>query len=98
METKVEVLEGDRAKVTVTIDEATIAKRIKSQYKKVANQYTIPGFRRGKAPRPVIDSALGKDYVRAVVTDEIVNESYPLAIDEAGIFPVGQPDFKEEEG
>ena len=97
METKVEVLEGDRAKVTVTIDKATIAKRIKSQYKKVANQYTIPGFRRGKAPRPVIDSALGKDYVRAVVTDEVVNESYPLAIDEAGIFPVGQPDFKEED-
>lgn len=96
METKVEVLEGDRAKVTVTIDEKTIADRIKKQYKQVANQYNIPGFRRGKAPRPVIDSALGKDYVRAVVTDELVNESYPLAIDQTGIFPVGQPDFDEE--
>ena len=96
METKVEVLEGDRAKVTVTVDEKTIAARIKKQYKQVANQYTIPGFRRGKAPRPVIDSALGKDYVRAVVTDEIVNELYPLAIDETGLFPVGQPDFDEE--
>ena len=96
METKLEVLEGNRAKVTVTIDEKTIAERIKKQYKQVANQYTIPGFRRGKAPRPVIDNALGKDYVRAVVTDDLVNESYPEAIEDTGIFPVGQPDFDEE--
>ncbi|MBQ9004564.1 MAG: trigger factor [Eggerthellaceae bacterium] len=96
METKLEVLEGNRAKVTVTIDEKTIADRIKKQYKQVANQYTIPGFRRGKAPRPVIDNALGKDYVRAVVTDDLVNESYPEAIEDTGIFPVGQPDFDEE--
>ena len=96
METKLEVLEGNRAKVTVTIDEKTIADRIKKQYKQVANQYTIPGFRRGKAPRPVIDNALGKDYVRAVVTDDLVNETYPEAIEDTGIFPVGQPDFDEE--
>ena len=96
METKVEVLEGDRAKVTVTIDADEITSRVKKQYKQVANQYTIPGFRKGKAPRPVIDGVLGKDYVRAIVTDSVVNESYPVAIDESGIFPVGQPDFDEE--
>ena len=97
MDTKVELLEGNRAKVTVTIDKKDIIDRIKKQYKQAANQYTIPGFRKGKAPRPVIDSALGKDYIRAVVTDAIVNENYPAAIDESGIFPVGQPEFGEEE-
>ena len=96
METKVEVLEGNRVQVTVTIDEKTITDRIKKQYKQVANQYTIPGFRRGKAPRPVIDSALGKDYVRAVVTDDVVNEAYPEAVDATGIYPVGKPEFGEE--
>ncbi len=97
METKVEQLEGNRVKVTVTIDDKTITERIKKQYKQVATQYTIPGFRKGKAPRPVIDSALGKDYVRAVVTDNIVNESYPVAVDQTGIYPVGKPDFAEED-
>ena len=96
METKVELLEGNRAKVTVTIDEKTVTDRIKKKYKEVARQYTIPGFRKGKAPRPVIDSALGKDYVRAVVTDDVVNESYPFVIDEVGIYPIGKPDFAEE--
>ena len=97
METKVELLEGNRAKLIVTIDEKTVIDRIKKQYKQVANQYTIPGFRKGKAPRPVIDSALGKDYVRATVTDALVNECFPLAIDESGVYPVGQPDFGEGE-
>ncbi|MBQ9042910.1 MAG: trigger factor [Eggerthellaceae bacterium] len=97
METKVELLEGDRAKISVTVDADVVTDRIKKQYKQAANQYNIPGFRKGKAPRPVIDSALGKDYIRAVVTDNIVNENYPMAIDESGIFPVGQADFGEEE-
>ena len=96
METKVEVLEGNRAKVTVTLDESVVTARVKKQYKELANKYTFPGFRKGKAPRPVIDSALGKDAARAMVTDDLVNENYPLAIDESGLYPVGQPDFGEE--
>ena len=96
METSVELLEGNRAKVTVTIDRATIIDRVKKQYKQLANRYNFPGFRKGKAPRPVIDSALGKNAAVAVVTDEIVNETYPLAIDELLIYPVGQPDFPED--
>ena len=96
METNVEVLEGNRAKITVAIDEKVVTDRVKKQYKKFATQYNFPGFRRGKAPRPVIDSMLGKDAARASVTDELVNETYPLAIDESGLYPIGQPDFGEE--
>ena len=57
MDIKVEALEGNRAKVTVTVDENVITDRVKKQYKDFANRYNFPGFRRGKAPRPVIDSA-----------------------------------------
>ena len=96
METNVEVLEGNRAKVTVTIDEKVVTDRVKKQYKEFANSYNFPGFRRGKAPRPVIDSLLGKDAAVAMVTDALVNETYPLALDESGLYPVGQPDFDEE--
>ena len=73
METKVEVLEGNRAKLTVTIDEQVVTDRVKKQYKEFANNYNFPGFRRGKAPRPVIDSMLGKDAAVAMVTDALVN-------------------------
>ena len=82
METKVEALEDNRTKVTVTVDAADIDARIKKTYKDFANKYNFPGFRKGKAPRPIIDNALGKDAVRAAVTDEAVNSSVPLALDD----------------
>lgn len=97
METKVEVLEGNRAKLTVTIDEQVVTDRIKKQYKEFANNYNFPGFRKGKAPRPVIDGLLGKDAAAAMVTDALVNETFPLAVDESGLYPVGEPNFGEDE-
>lgn len=59
VETKVEALEDNRTKVTVTVDAADIDARIKKTYKDFANKYNFPGFRKGKAPRPIIDNALG---------------------------------------
>ena len=98
METQAEVLEGNRAKVTVTIDADTVSSRIKSQYKQFASQYRIPGFRKGKAPRQVIDNFLGKEAVVATVTDAVVNDTCMQAVDKCGLYPLGQPDFTEELG
>ena len=63
VETKVESLEGNKVKVTVTVDAADIDGRIKKTYKDFARKYNFPGFRKGKAPRPVIDNALGAEAV-----------------------------------
>ncbi|WP_241159236.1 trigger factor [Adlercreutzia sp. ZJ141] len=97
METKVEAMEGNRAKVTVTIEAADVDAGIKKTYKEFANRYNFPGFRKGRAPRPVIDNMLGKDAVRAAVTDELVNTNYPLAIDASGLYPMGQPAVNADE-
>lgn len=93
METTVEALQDNRVKVTATVDAKEIDARIRSTYKDFANKYSFPGFRKGKAPRPVIDNALGAEAVRATVTDEVVNEQYPLAIDAEDLYPTGQPEF-----
>lgn len=95
MDTKIEALEDNRVKVAVTIDAKEIDSRIKKTYKDFAYKYNFPGFRRGKAPRPVIDNALGAEAVRATVTDEVVNDNCPLAIDESGLYPVGKPSFED---
>ena len=49
-------------------------------------------------PRPVIDSNLGKDAVRSTVTDELLNESFPLAVDENDLNMISQPKFGDVEG
>lgn len=95
MKTNVEVLETGSVKLTVTVEAAEIDARIKETYQDFAKKYKFPGFRPGKAPRQVIDNALGKEAARAVVTDNVVNELYPLAVDESGIFPVAQPEFDQ---
>ncbi len=96
METSAEVLEGNRAKVTVTVDASTVSSRIKGQYKKYANQYNFPGFRKGKAPRPVIDNALGKEAVPATVTDDVINSTLARAIDQNDLYPVGDPKVDDD--
>ena len=95
METKVEALEDNKVKVEVVVDAADISSRVKDTYKDFANRYNFPGFRKGHAPRPIIDNALGKDAVVATVTDDVVNSCYPLAIDQCELYPVGQPEFED---
>ncbi|MBO4364993.1 MAG: trigger factor [Eggerthellaceae bacterium] len=94
METTVEILEGNQKKVTVTVDAKEVDNRIRKQYKDFAYQYNFPGFRKGKAPRPVIDNTLGKQAVVATVTDDIVNGLYPLAMDELDLIAMGQPEIE----
>ena len=95
METKVEALENNSVKMTVTIESADIDSRIKKTYKDFAYKYNFPGFRRGKAPRPIIDNALGAEAVRATVTDAVVNENAPLAVDASGYYPVSKLDYED---
>ncbi len=93
METKVEVLEGNKVKVTVTVDAAAVDARIKKTYKDFAQKYNFPGFRKGKAPRPVIDNALGAEYVLATVSEDVINTAYPQSVEAEKLFPVGNPEF-----
>ena len=95
MKTKVEVLESGATKLTVTIEAADINARITKTYKDFGKKYKFSGFRPGHVPRPVIDSHLGKDAVRAQVTDELLNESFPLAIDQCDLNPITQAKFND---
>lgn len=83
--------------ITVKFSANEIAQAIDKKYKKISREYKFPGFRPGHVPRPVVDNLFGKDGVKAQVTDELVNSSTPLAIDDANIFPCGQADFGEKE-
>lgn len=97
METNKEVLEGNRVKVTVTVGAEEADKRINQTYRDFAGRYNFPGFRKGKAPRKVIDNALGAEAVAATVSEQLVNEGYPFAVEAEKLFPMGQPTFSADE-
>lgn len=95
MKTEVKSVEENRALIAVTVEAKEIDERIAKAYKECARKYNFPGFRKGKAPRPVIDNTLGREYILASVTDDVMNEMYPLAIDESGLIPVASPKIDE---
>lgn len=95
METKVEALEGNKAQLTITVPAADVDALVKKTYKDFAHKYNFPGFRKGKAPRKVVDNLLGADYVLATVTEELVNTFYVKAVDAEQLSVVGSPEFAE---
>ena len=92
MNTKVEALEDNQVKIFFEIEAQDVDARIKRTYKEFAKKYKFPGFRPGKAPRPIIDNMMGADAVRATVTEDLVNDVYPKALDENNLVPL----FKAE--
>ena len=95
MKTNVEVLESGATKLTVTVEASEISARIKKLYKEYGTKYRFPGFRPGHVPRQIIDNAMGKEAVRAQVTDDVLNETYPLAVDAEDLNIIAQPKFEQ---
>ena len=96
MNINVEALENNQVKLIFEVDAADVDARIKRTYRRVAKRYSFPGFRPGKAPRPVIDNIMGADSVRTTVTEDLVNEVYPQALEENNLVPLQRPNYEYE--
>ena len=86
----------NKLEATLTVAAADVDAAIKKAYRDIANKYRFQGFRKGKAPRPVIDGLVGKDNVLAEASEDVLNEATPLMLDELDIVPVGQPTYGDE--
>ena len=90
---KVEQREDKRMYLEIEIDSAEFEKAMDRSYKKNVKQINIPGFRKGKAPRKIIE----KYYTEAIFYDDAINfvcpEAYDEAIKEADIDPVDMPEI-----
>ena len=80
---------------TVTIPAADVDAAIKKAYKDTAKKYRFPGFRAGKAPRPVIDSALGAEATLAQATNDLIAANEPAVLNELDIVPTKSGDYKD---
>ncbi len=88
--------QSDQVVAKVTVPAADVDKAIAQTYKDIARKYAFQGFRRGHAPRPVIDGLVGRKAVLAQATSDVINDLTPLMIEELDIVPVDRPDFGEE--
>lgn len=90
-------LEGDQVRLDVTVDKEDVEDYIDQAYRQVNKEYRIPGFRPGKAPRKVLDNAIGKNVIFAEATDFLLNASYPKAIEDSALDVLGDPDIQTDE-
>ena len=82
MSLQVEKLEKNMAKLTIEVDAAELDKAIESAYQKNKGKISIPGFRKGKAPRKMIEQMYGKEVFYEDAANEIIPDAYEKAVDE----------------
>ena len=92
MKTSVDKLSDTRVKLTVNVPFSELDKEIDAAYKAIAQQVTIPGFRKGKAPRQLIDARFGRGPVLEQVVNDMLPVKYEEAMKENDINPIGQPE------
>src|SRR5680860_827482 len=66
-------------------------------YRKVARDIQMPGFRKGKAPRNVIERFYGRDVFLREAADEVMDKLYRQALEQESIVPVGEPSVEINE-
>ncbi len=89
--------ENNEAKLTLEFEAAEFDKAVNDVFKKERKNFSIPGFRKGKAPRQIIEAHYGEGIFFQDAIDQLFREEYPKALDELDLEVIDSPkvDFSE---
>jgi trigger factor len=97
MQTTVENTDKHTVRLTIEVPADQVDKDLDTTYRSIAREVKIPGFRPGKAPKPIIDAQVGRD----VVLEEFVHQSVPSyfreAVTDEDLAPIGDPEVDVEQ-
>ena len=91
MSVQVENLEKNMVKLTIEVPAEELEKAIDAAYKKQKNQISIPGFRKGKVPRAMVEKMYGAGVFYEDAANTLMQQNYPSAVDESGVDIVSRP-------
>ena len=94
MSVTVETLEKNMAKLTITVSAEEIEKAMQAVYQKNRSRYSVPGFRKGKVSRSVLERMYGKGLFYEDAVNSVMPEAYASAVEESGLDVVSEPDIK----
>ena len=87
-----EKLEKSMVELQFSIDADTFKNAVAAAFKRESKKYNVPGFRKGKAPRAMIEKMYGADIFHYDAINDLFPEAYEAAVKEAKIEVVGRPD------
>lgn len=89
--------EGNVVTLKITVDYDKFNGAVEKAYKKTRGRYNIPGFRKGKAPRKIIEMNYGEGIFYGDAIDALFPEVFVPAVEETGILPIGAPSIDVDE-
>ncbi len=81
----------------IEIDQQRVNKGLERAARKLSQQYTIPGFRPGKAPRFIVENYLGRARIMEEASDDLINKAFQEAIKQENLTPVGKANLESVE-
>ncbi|MBR5474043.1 MAG: trigger factor [Lachnospiraceae bacterium] len=97
MSVQVEKLEKNMAKLTIEVPAETFKKAIESVYNKRKNSFNVPGFRKGKVPRKMIEKMYGAGVFYQEAYEMVADAAYETAVIESGLEVVSEPSVVVEQ-
>ena len=91
MSVKVETLEKNMAKLTVEVSAEEFEKALQAAYNKNKSKISVPGFRKGKVPRQMVEKLYGPGFFYEDAANALIPEAYAKAADESGLEIVSRP-------
>ncbi|WP_062047897.1 trigger factor [Bacillus sp. JCM 19034] len=96
MTAKWEKLEGNEGVLTVEVEADKVNTALDQAFKKVVKKVNLPGFRKGKVPRPIFEKQFGVESLYQDALDILLPGEYAQAVEETGIQPVDRPEIDIE--
>jgi len=93
VEARLEKIESGEAYIEIVVDVERLEEGLQVAYRKVVKQVSIPGFRKGRVPRELLESHFGKEILYQDALEAIIPDAYEFALAELDIAPIAQPDF-----
>lgn len=97
MKVNVEKIENNVATLKIEVEAGEFEKAIEQSYRKNVRRFNIPGFRRGKAPRSLIERYYGVEVFYEDAAEIVLSEAYEKAVEENNLEPVDHPHFDIDE-
>ncbi|GAW93304.1 trigger factor [Calderihabitans maritimus] len=91
MKSKLEKIEKNRALMEVEVEPEELDKALWQAYRKVVKKVNIPGFRKGKAPRRLVENYVGKETLLQEALEIVIPQAYTEAVNETQIEPIDYP-------
>ena len=94
MKVSAEPVENSQVTLNIEMEPVEIEKYIEGAYNRLVRKVSVPGFRKGKAPRDVLERHIGKDALFQEALEDLIPETYKEALEEQKIEPIAQPQFE----